>query len=176
MIGGGAYVLGRRAYYALLTRGVTDRRFTPEATLPQVEQTTIHFRELHDGETLLGKHIALPLPSGHDIAVDLGFVSVATGRELRLRIPPRTFRITDEWNGVLVTQHILDVLRENRESIRICSQYGAALIEIVRCSDIARTLQESTNRTLVIPSVPFELRTPLIAHDTRDIHFERTDQ
>lgn len=178
-IGGGAYILGRHAYYAILTRGVTDRRFTPEATLPQEEQATIPFQELRDGETLLGKRIALPRTGREDIPVELGFVSVATGRELRLRLPPpgplRIFRATEQWDGVLATQHILDVLRENREHIRICSQYGAALLATVRCGDIAHQLKESQQRFPVISDVPFELRSPLITSDTRDISFERID-
>lgn len=136
----------------------------------------IPFQELRDGETLLGKRITLPLPEGRGIDIEAGFVSVATGRELRLRIPPRTFRVTEEWNGALVTQHILDVLRENREHIRLCSHYGAALVETVRCADIARHLSASSNRTFVMQSVPFELRAPFVAQDTRDIHFERIDE
>lgn len=166
-------MLGRRAYHALLTRGIIDRRFLLEATLPQMEQAAIPFQELRDGETLLGKRIALPLPEGKSIDVEAGFISVATGRELRVRLPPRTFRITDEWNGIPVTQHILDVLRENRESIRLCSQYGSALVDTARCADIARTLSLSPHRTLVMENIPFELRTPFVAHNERDIHFER---
>ena len=176
VIGAGTYVLGRRAYHAILTGGMTDRRFIPEATLPQLEQAAIPFQALRDGETLLGKRITLPLREGKSIDVEAGFVSVATGRELRLRIPPHTFRVTDEWNGALVTQHILDVLRENRENIRLCSQYGAALIETARCADIARQLSLSSHRTFVMESIPFELRTPFVAHNKRDIHFERIDE
>ena len=176
VIGGGIYTLGRKAYRAVLTMGTTDQRFSPTATLPQVEQQAIPFTDVRDGETLLGKRITFPLPGNQTIDMELGFVSTTVGRDLRFRIPPKVFRITDDFHSVVVGRYVLDVLRENREAIRIASEHGAALIEVTRCAAIAKTLREARERLIVITDVPFEIRSPWREAMTYDVHFERTDE
>lgn len=171
----GGYVLFRQGYRRILTAGVEDRRFASEASLPDLPQEAIPFAQLADGETLLGKRIRLQQPPNGTIDVEAGFVSTPAGRDLRLRISPtHTFRSTDQFrDDTLISASILDVTREQRDRIRVSSLHGAALLSIQDCADVARRLRASADREIVIPGVPYELRSPFRKSGTVDLSFER---
>lgn len=178
LIVAGGYVLLRRGYHRILTVGVEDRRFASEASLPDLPQEVIPFAQLADGETLLGKRIRLPQDTNGTIEVEAGFVSTPAGRDLRLRVSPtHTFRSTDQFrDDTFISASILDVTREQRDRIRVSSLHGAALLSLQDCADIVRRLRASAEREIIIPNVPYELRSPFRQSGIIDLHFERTPQ
>ncbi len=176
MIGAGLVLAARKGYRALMLHGVSDHRFAPASSLPEDTQPPVLFSTLRDGESVLGRGIRLPLPERKDIAVELGFVSILGGRDLRLRTGGRTFRAMDEWEDRPASTFIFDIIRHDRNYLRAFSAYGSALLEVTRAAEIAQRLAHSRERTVTIDNIPLEVRGLVSQHLTGDVHFERVEE
>ena len=159
-----------------MLHGANDRRSTQEASLPDGPKLPISLRDLRNGESILGRRLRLPLSERESIDMELGFVSILGGRDLRLRIGGRLFRAIDEWEGRPASTFIFDVIRNDPDHVRAFSEYGSALLEVTRAASITQHLAKSHERTVTIDDIPVEVRGLVNQHLLGTAHFERVEE